>query len=65
VDTLGLRGLCRDGGAVKVIDPDDETIVIPINRRTHKVSTRDETDLHQTVYIEPLDTEPKKQEEEK
>jgi len=48
---------------VRILETDDETLIIPINRRTHKVSIRDETDTHQTVYIEPLNPEPTKQEE--
>lgn len=53
---------------MRIIEADDETIIVPINRRTHKVSIRDESDTRQTIYIEPIEAlslKPRKQEEEK
>jgi hypothetical protein len=39
---------------MKVLEPDDETIIVPINKRTHRVYLRDETESAVNVYIEPL-----------
>ena len=39
---------------MKVIDPDDEVLIIPINKKTHRVRIESETESAMTVIVEPL-----------
>lgn len=49
---------------MKVIDLEpDEATLIPVDKKRHRVSIRDESDSRQTVLIEPLNPEPKQEEE--
>lgn len=47
-----------------VLEPREEMVIVPINKRTHRVYLRDETESAVNVYIEPLSDEPIKEEKE-
>lgn len=43
---------------MKVREPDDELLIVNVNKRTHRVYLRDETESAVSVYVEPLNTIP-------
>lgn len=48
---------------MKVINLDDEAVLIPIDKFKYRVSIRNESDLRQVVLIEPIPQPSKDREE--
>jgi len=46
---------------VRVIDLDDEAVIVPVDKRRYKVSVRDESDTRTIVLIEPIEPPPQEE----